>query len=465
MKNSKLLELLISIPQKEVGHLLEYAKLSANELSVQDLSIFKLLLARISNSQEVDEEAIVQEILTNYFHGQLPKTAKKNWNYLKGKFTSAVNGFIIFQHINKSPQEGNLFLLEYYKRRKLDKNWKGLVKKTEADYKKREKDSDSEYRNYKFNEIVLSSAQGQRIHLEALENMNLALDNFYFENKLRILVEKYNRKRIMNTAEPVGHFVNYINKGQIELNTIGGQLFLALYHMMIDPEDMQQYFVVKDLFEKNKASFSLEYRRSICENLMNQCIYYCHKGEWDFAKEYIDFIKYLISEKLFYSVTGISITKYANTVYMALVSKDLYWAEQFVKKYTHLLQHEERDSIKNLNMANILFHKGGNNGKALRLLSNFDFSETYFRIAYYKLQIKLFFEEGMVPTLKDKLKAFQKYIERNKKLSPLRKTKNINFIKVVRKLLRNEFVDRDLERNDYLMLDYMWISTTKKGSS
>ncbi|MEM1321924.1 MAG: hypothetical protein AAGG75_16810 [Bacteroidota bacterium] len=457
MRNSKIVELLLSLGKKERSELLDFVKME-RKVSKQDLQLLDFVLQYINELVRApfDKLAMEKAVLADFFAGQPETSARTKWNHAKNRLLIAVNNYIIHLQLSNHLMIKNHMLWEYCQQHQLHKNLGSLAKKIEKDYARSKKDFHQEYFNFKLKEGLLSQVQGQRKQMDELEEMEGALDDFFVENKLRILTEQFNRHRIINAPAPDDSFIKMILTYEIGLKKIGSQLFFEIYLMMTAPTQEQHYQNAKALFDAHEHTFSDDYRKTICMYLMNQCVFYCHAGQYTYAGEYLHHIDYLINNRLFLVNDRLSTAKYVNTVYMAVVSDRLEWLEHFVKRYAHLINHQDMESIRQLNLATIAFHKGDHT-QALQLLKYVKLNDLYFKIATYKLEIKLYFEEGLFEILDSRLAAFRKYIERSDKIPSDRKHKNTAFLKAVKLLINDALDPLSLQENDFLILDYFWL--------
>lgn len=463
MKKTKLFELLFSLSQEDLQDLREFAGLSTNKLPKRDIKVLSVLIEsmQLLNSDVRSELKLEGKILQKFFDTLDEGENKKQWNYTKNRLTNILNRYIAILQLEQQPAIRDRLLLQFYQQKQLDKNFNGYLRNTHKNQETGSIDFDQEYHNFKFQEILLSQKEGQRKEMKELQLMNQALEDFYLENKLRLQAEQYNRQRIINAAQPESMLLEELTPEALSEKNISIQLFYHIYAMMKEPEKQKYYFTVKRLFYQIEQRVVTEYKRTICEYLMNQCLYYCHTGQAEFAKEYIQYVRYLIKSKLFSPRNGLSIAKYSNTVYMALVSDELDWAEKFVKEYAKLVKHPKIDAIKQLNLANILFHKGLYQ-TSLGFIRDYNYSGLYFKITYDKLAIKLYFEENMEGPLKSKLEAFEKFIKRKNKLPSDRKAKNLNFVKAVRTLLNSKSELNLKAEEQYMLLDYLWLKKKRE---
>lgn len=464
MKQSKFFELLYSLSEQDRNFFLEFAKLKINGLLEKDVKALAIIHKAIlkenpgEKGKNVDEIKIAESIYPNTVH----EKTKSNWNHLKNRLLIVLNQYITLIQLKKKSNVKNQLLIEYYQENQLDKNLKSFGKKVSIIHQKKTQDHDLEYYNFKLQEVFLSRKQGKRENAVELQAMSKALDNFYLENKLRVIIEEYNRHRIISSPKPDERLLNFVQSGSTFSNSRIALLH-HIYQMMKDPEDTTHYFEIKKLFYQNESNYTKKYKLTIVEYLMNQCIHYCHMDRLAFAGEYIQHIQFLIQQKLFVSERGLIMAWYINSVYMALVSKKLTWAAQFVTKYSTHIDHTETPSIKALNLARVLFHQG-KYSEAWQKLQQFNSFDMYFKIIFDKLYIKLAYEECLETHLKSRLAAFEKYIKRKKvKLPPSRQEKNLNFVKAVKNLMSGDSPSAKIQREDLLILDFLWLKEKQNG--
>ena len=464
MKYSKLLELLLGFSKKELSELLEISIANGNKLIKRDLEILKFIMPIIHHSKkgQLDEQQLEQTVFSKFLVMESPKKQKAEWNYTKNRLTEFINYFIVTRQLNKHYLMKDYLLLKHYQARGLEKNFSTFLKRTQKNLKKSEQDFDKAFYKYKLQEIILFQKMGQRVIMEELAKMNEALDDFYLENKFRILIEQYNRNRIINTEPPDDFFLEVVKANIIPANKLAHQLFYHIHLMMTAPQNLDHYFSVKQEFYQNSINYSGDYQRTVSDYLLNQCVFYHRNGNTDFAREYVELVKFLSDHQLLLNERTLSFNRYANTVLMALISNNLKWAEHFVVEYSDFVEHENTESIKNLNLANISFFKG-DIANAWKYLINYNSKELYVKILYDKLCIKLYFETKEERLLTSKLNAFKQYVVRNSRLSDERKSKNLNFISATSALFKNGKLPKGIKKNDYLFLDYLWLAKKIKG--
>ncbi len=465
MKSSKLFELLFSLSRKELHDCAKFARLSMNNLLNIDLEILDFLVESINPEEPMNESEskLVTSISDRFFNGFHANGTKNSWNHTKSRLTSSINRYIAMIQMENHPTIRDRFLLTYYHNKQLDKNLNGIFKKAKKNLERRPHDYDQAYHQYKLEELLQFQQQGEWKKVgEGTRMMEQALDHFYYENKLRLLVEKYSLHRIIGSPQPDETLIRQIDSGEVSGKSIRIQLFYHLIQMMKAPMEIGHYFDAANLFYEHEKTLADVYKLSVIEYLMNQCIQYCHTDRLEFAQEYTKHLKFLLKTKLYSPQKGLSIQKYSNGIYMALITGDLPWAEQIVREHSSLVKHESTTALKQLNEANILFHKGQREAALERLLHQPKL-ELYFKIAYDKLCIKLYFELRMNRILNSKLAAFQQYLNRSEKLPAGRKTKNLNFIEAIRLLKKRKLNSKNIIRNDYLILDYQWLEKQKGG--
>jgi hypothetical protein len=455
---SKLFEILFSLSDSDLFKFTEFARLEFNFLPEQDISVLESIVEIIVSNSKIRgvEEAskiIEDEILKRFYTGSKEETARFDWNHTKNRLTNVIRRFVVFLELETNQWAKDLLLLEYFGKNELGKNFVGDVKRILKTLSQRKHDFDQGYISFKVQELIASYQSEKLIEKVDIDKMDSELDNFYLENKLRLLVEQYNRHRIVN--EPLPYLPSWIDLVDISQQGIGVQMFLSIYQMMQRPQEQYLYFQAKKIFEQHEKDFSDEYRKTILAYFMNQCIFYLHHGQRAFASEYIEIIRNLIKYDLFLSVEGLSLSTYSNTVHMALLSDELDWLEKFLNIYSAKVDFPKIETIENLYRAMVLFQMNKYED-ALNLLPKFDYFQLYFKIIYDKLCIKLYYELDD-PLLESKLAAFEIYLKRKKELPEDRKEQNLNFVKAVKDLIRNPEKSKLLPVDSYLILDFVWL--------
>ena len=461
MKYTKLFELLFNLTHQERWDFVKFAELSINTLPKTDLDILRFLVDEINRDKQKrpTEPELMEKGSRLFFDKTDPQDekARKQWNYTKNRLTDALNRYLALLQLEMGhPAVKDQLLLTFYQDRQLNKNFNSFVKKTKKNLEKSPADYDQEYHKFKLQELLLFQKEGEYEYMQEALEMEEALDSFYMQNKLRIFVEKYNRHRIINSPKPDEAIIREISRSNIDEKSIGIQLFYNIFLMMKDPNDLSHYAEVKRCFYENEKFLAPSYKVPALEYLLNQCAGYYARGQMRFAREYIEHAMFLINNGLYSAKEGFSINKYSNIISMSLALNDFAIADAFVGQYSSLVKHDQMKELKQLNLANILFHKGQID-EALHLLLHHSSLELYFKIIYDKLCIKLYFEKQLEQPLKSKLAAFEKYLNRSKKLPATRKVKHLNFIKGVKALTNNSLNPESLKRSEHSTLDFLWL--------
>ena len=457
MKYSKLFEILLSFNQKELKQFIGFAS-KVSTIVQNDIVILKYIIKKINEvkTEVLTETIINHKIKATFFENtKTTKTPERQWILAKSRLLKAGESFIIHLKINQDIRQKNQFLLEYFQEKKLTNNFDSQLKINQKHLKKELNDLDSQYYNYKLLETILYHKFGQRKLMKELVFMDEVLDNFYVENKLRILAEQHNRSFIINSLQPNSYILSWIDEKKLNLNTITSKIYYHLYLMITTPLDTSHFQKLKVLIHNNTQAIRTNIFSLTISYLLNQCVLYCRQDKIEFAKEYTELVDFFLKNNLYSKEKGLSIGKYLNAVTMGILSNQLDWSEVFLEKHSDKIKHPEIDNLKKLNQANILFNREQFD-EAWHELSQCHLSEMYFKIIEYKLYIKLFFEKKEFKALNSKILAFQKYIERQSELSKERKDKNINFSKRVKAITKKKEL-KQLEKKNYLFGDYLWL--------
>ncbi|MBK6622861.1 MAG: hypothetical protein IPG32_19105 [Saprospirales bacterium] len=248
---------------------------------------------------------------------------------------------------------------------------------------------DHDHRLYLFmlKETEISLQRGVRKKLEDVAILESHLDTFYLENKIRLLCEKRNRSNVFNTPFEVTPFERSIRQTECKLDSIGAQMYYAIYQMIANMDDKAYYFQTRDMYNKYAKRFTSAYCLSIRSYLMNQCIHYFNQGDLEFAEEYLNHIDSLLKNKALFVKEVLTPASYKNITTAGLAVGREDWLEKFINSYTRYLPEATRRVAFNYNIAQIRFSKGDLHAAQILLRGVSDI-DTFYHIGVDRLMIK-----------------------------------------------------------------------------
>lgn len=140
---------------------------------------------------------------------------------------------------------------------------------------------------------------------------------------------------------------------------------------------------------------------------------------------------------IFYKVPAWPLA-FKNMVTLGIKLDKLRWAEMVIKKYGPYLPEPIRQGVINFNLANLHFVKK-EYSEAQKLLLDVDMIDSYSRLNYDLLLLKIFYENGEMESLLSRIRAFTVYIQRNKSISDQNKEAYLNLARLLKRFARYRY--------------------------
>ncbi|MEL6862773.1 MAG: hypothetical protein AAFP19_00070 [Bacteroidota bacterium] len=421
--------------------------MSTNHLSDREREIMLCLLEDISKKRKISESKIINTYLEQ---GEIA-----NWNRIKNRLTQVIKRYFLIQEIEQGPRYRDSLLLGYFQKEGLTKNYMALDSKIRKDrYPKDEKTSLFNFWNA---EIGINSRKELRKKDHFLSEMDQQLDDFYLENKLRLLCEQINRSYIINSEVHFTSLPDYL-KDRIEASSSEGiALYYEIYKMLTAEHSSSHFWKVDQLIAN--SSFSKAYKKEVYDRLMNYCVRQINLGQISFAKQYIKYIDQLANLKLFIQANRISALRFKNCITVGVIADDQKWLTRFIAENANYLDAETKPAVLSFNQAFILFYQG-NTTASHDLLKAFKPFDIYYKIAHDLLLLKIQYLQllsgsFLAMNFKTRIESVKKYIRQQDRLRPERKKQVINFLNILAKLRTNKAID--LHADHLAIIDYLWL--------
>ncbi len=299
------------------------------------------------------------------------------------------------------------------------------------------------------------------------EEISDSLDVFYLLEKLKLMCNVFAHKRLINVDYKVT-FSEELSKliANIELDKHPGlSLFYHTYLLMKDPENIENFFLLKENLLNNWRFLSDIEVFDVIVSAMNFCTNRINKGEKSFYKEYFELIRFGIDKNLFVINGIIEVWRFNNFFYAALQIDEVEWAEKFILNYKQYLPNDQRESTVSFNLAR-LYRKKGEIHKVLDVLKNVEYADLGYNVNSKAMLIMAYFDLDEFDTLDSVIDSFKVYLNRHKDLSTQKRKLYLNFLKYTRRLMRlvpgdkkviEKFKD-DLQKEKSTTVNFDWLN-------
>lgn len=259
------------------------------------------------------------------------------------------------------------------------------------------------------------------------------LDYFYLIEKLRLLCETVNRKNIISLEYQLlflDEIIAHLNKYSYD-NVPAISIYFHMYLTIVTNED-KHYFKLKSLLEKHLEIFPKNEAKEIYTTAINYCLKKANLGSQQFLTEFLILNEYLL-EKNIIAENELSPWKFKNIITAACKLERYEWAKNFITQYKEKIPNSYRENAIIFNTAQLYFYQKKYE-ELLPLLLQVEFEDFTYSISSKLMTVSAYFELEEIEALLSYIEAFRIYLKRQTKLSNVRKSKYLNFLKVVKKL-------------------------------
>ncbi|MEM7660326.1 MAG: hypothetical protein AAF399_29745, partial [Bacteroidota bacterium] len=298
---------------------------------------------------------------------------------------------------------------------------------------------------------------------QALADKMHHLDHWYLLVKLRESCEMLNRQNLLNSPVQIVLTDELVALLRSDDHPYQASKLLQLWSLTFlllrsAPPGSDAHFhrLLKEL-RKEEAQLHPEESRSLYRYLQNYCIKQINAGRVEFMPELLQLYQHLLATELLLEEGRISHSQYKNISTLALRLGESDWAKTFLETYADLVQEPFRENAYQYGLA---YHEytTGKLGAARKRLQQMNFTDVYYEISARHLMLKTLWEEADWETLRYVSTAFAGFLKRNKEVSPANRHNHLNFLKILKRLIR--FQERaDTWEADKLAAENRSIST------
>ncbi|MCB0613434.1 MAG: hypothetical protein KDC75_09005 [Phaeodactylibacter sp.] len=276
----------------------------------------------------------------------------------------------------------------------------------------------------------------ERAYNEYLQEMNDALDLYYFCNKLRTACDMANRNKAIKAGYQC-HFIDTLLRAFEEApDWLRQEPALQAYHqtlLMLQSEEGHHYREARRLLYHNPHVFPREELNDLYDYVQNFSVKKVNSGQTQYYEQILDLYKEMLGRELLLRNGYLTQWTYINIVTAGIRLQDFEWTEQFIHTYKANLAPEVRDNVYTYNLAALEFERK-NYHQALQSLQDVEFSDAFYHMSAKIIQLKSYYELEETEPFFSLLEASRKYIRRNRQLSDYQKQSNAGFLKIAGKL-------------------------------
>ena len=340
-----------------------------------------------------------------------------NMRKLVSEGINLAESFLLQKQLERDPLRNELLLLKDLSNRKLDPVFNSRLKKVSSEINRNTVMAAVRPARKREMEEVLKFHFSFRDRKRSLQYYNSEMDWFaadVVENLLALYIERLTEKKNFSEMDFSMPFfdevIKMMNAGKFSDIPVISVHFNHV--MMLHTGELQYYHTLKSLKEKYHRILNTNELKNIYVGLMNFVVERSELNEISLAdsKEELfvfyseilarGLIEQFFSEFLFLNIVTVSLQLGKNE-----------FAEDFIQKYSKMLNPEIRKEVVSFCRANILYFKGSY-GEAIRLASRINFRYYQQKLLVRNLTIKIYFDQNEAAAFGYQVNAYRTYLRR-----------------------------------------------------
>ncbi len=431
IKSGKLISLLKSLTKREARQLQAMIGSSFFGVSEKGKALLEHLLVHFPDFEELNQDEILTDLKFN---------DEKSLRYAMSELSGMIEEFLFLKEIKLHPEDKNHYLLKALIKKDLIRFAPPLIRKNKQILQKKAHRDDHYY---------LQSFQTEKDHYEYvasrrniavqknLKDIILNLDIYYIINKLKLSAEMINLSEAWAVEyDPVMlNEILHLLKSSEDIHTPAVHIYYEIVKMLTATPSEPHYFNLKELLARHGSLFPREELNDMYIFARNYCAQKINSGESNYLYEVFDLYRMLLRDRVLLVNEHLSQWDYKNIVAVALRLGEYDWARDFIRTYKEKLRPEERQNAYFFNLANYYYYCKEYE-ETMLLIRDVEFTDTYYHLDCKVLLLKSYYELGEIQALQSLIDSFYMYLKRNKAISEFQRSSYLNFLRIVRKLVR-----------------------------
>jgi len=475
MLNSSLMDILRSLSSSELKGLREYIHSPFFNKNKNVQKLFSYICRQYPDfpSEKMKKEFVYKKL---FDPGKFNDGFMRTLIFLITKLAEDYLGYLNYSANTYMPK---LTILHELNRRDIGRILVKNLKTAEAEWN-RQKTRGEEYFKA-FQELEGIKNESIVLKEKVLNQKEISGDltpNILFYQSVQYFIQSFNNYIFILNRQHLVHvetdlllmdeILEHVRKNYDRYSSI--PLLKLLYNQVrlnLDPLNEIHYTEVKEILVKHEDTLTFMEKYNAAIGLQNFCMRLYNAGNSDYLQEYFRLIEFLLKGGYYTAKEGSWFVPqtFKNFVIVAINLKEFEWAEKFIKNYSKRLSPDFRDNTFNFSMAKVYFGKKDFE-KSLWYISRVSYQDLYFKLEVRYYTLMLYFELSMYSEAFDLVEAYKKYINNNKLLSGILRTKHLAFIKYTSELLKMRTsgnykkaiqVERELRNPKLKVLNPAWL--------
>lgn len=436
MQQSKLLELLRTLPPRRLGRFRDFLQSPYFNRSAEVVQFFDYMAPYIP---DFTHKALAKDQLLQGFKTEKPLTEKR-LAYLMNQLLGLAEEFMAIEAFRADPLEMSFVLSETLAGAGLSRQVKNVMERAVAALELHP------YRNASYYAEACRQAalrydlsdQMQHQFNPALQETSDTLDLFYLTEKLRYCLAMADMESILNLNYDWGLGRQWQDWEHLEVYNSNPTLdiYLTGIRMAREPGDTAHFYRQKALLFQHAARFNEKEQKLLFSSLLNYCSRRINQyNDQAFFLEYFDINKALLEQGLLFEDGALSPSRFLNLVNTGLQTGQTEWTAQFIREYRNRLPEAYAEDTYRMAMGRYCFHTGDYK-QAQILLNQVSPINPQMAVTARNLLVRIYYETGETELLLSFLEAYRIYLLRQELLNPHIKKQARQFIDFTRRLAK-----------------------------
>ena len=468
MKDSKLYNTLSSFSTKQLNRFDKFVRSPYFNSNESLIKLNEIIHGLLKGNKEITEKAAWESIFLKKDFDQA------KFRKMLSDLVTLSESFLIQEELAGSHLLMQNLLLQSIKKNRVATIQKKVVTNSikEAD---RRKEQSSEYFLQRFriekNQYNLTthfekkSKKKTITAAEEVQSLSKKLDIFYLIEKMRhgsdLLTWSGMYKADLDLSQ--FEFTAKLIERSDYLNIPAINIYYNIYKAFKEENQTKYFFQIKELMLEYLDQFPFEEQQEIYDSMISYCIIKVNSGEKDFIPEALEMYTTGIDTGISLIDGELSPTAFRNIVVIALRYGYMDFAINFINEKADLINHKFRSNALNFNLARVYFYKKEHD-RVLEYLNQVDFEDVWYNINSKAMLIATYYETEEFDALESLLTSYAAFIRREKSLDEARRQRYLNFVNLVKKLIKifpvtNEKLDkiRDEVKATKAIINRTWL--------
>lgn len=437
MFNTKLVEFLCNFSRNELSQFRKYLVSPFFNEKIALVQVFDVLNTKLLNSNS-EKDLSNQQVWREIF----PKTKYDDVRFrrLCSDLLRLAMDFTAYKQYTSNPAIGQVFLLHALANTRLEKHFDGALRQTELLQEKAGfRDADFHYLSYMLHRRRhehLEHISPKTAAFDPIEKADYHLDCYYFAKKLEHYCDSLGYQNMISETAKVALYPNFLQ--YLEQSHYLSEPVVKAWHlvaqMMLHPDETHFFQEMKMLLETQATSFQPKELQTLFIHSMNYCIdTKINHGREDYYSELFKLYRIALDREIIFDNGELNPHHYKNIITISLHIRELTWAENFIRDYTHRLPKNDQDNALNFSLAHVYYYQKKYD-QVIELLREVEYQSIAYSLGSRMLLMRTYFEQRVDQALDSLIDSYSIFLRRNRLISKEVKIQYQNMLRFTRKL-------------------------------